>query len=408
MDGPTTETQEGIRLTRLSARAVVRLDDVSSTSFDHNDLPVDGNKSKSSKKPNIGKMLKGMASYLSSRISLAYQESEVTMKESVGGLLFEVKAVASSRILFQAPLHTLVDISSDSVIKRENITFSELPDTFDPEEKGNNSFVEPHETETALKKGELITTLFRAYGEIGLSLVFKASRVETDKAEPFTKVEMRFLSSTDRDTWQSFCTEAYVGLLLDSIRNPNVTYSDQDKSTVPPQPLSPETVESYIDFFLSGKGGETGAKSGTVQHLNVVPHGGRLLVKGHMRKLSVETHSSKEEAGRAQSYLAIHRSSIKQRRGKFPTLRIPLEEIQISAEDESIGTTFYIVHSPPVKPSCTAEETVKLCHFEEMHGSILCEAASYDERAIWFKWFNTLLGREVTFLKQKQKTERIE
>ncbi|EPY27041.1 hypothetical protein STCU_05951 [Strigomonas culicis] len=346
---------DSVHLIRLSAHAVARLDEVPERKFDSNDLPVRSKSAHHPPKHSAGNPFHKMAAFLTTRLhTLSYQECEVRLIETLDGLHLEVRATASGRMLYVAPLATLVDVSSDSVIEKDTVVFSQVPDCFSPGVE-NSSFVVPvgkKKKPSTLKKGEIISTLFRAYGEIGLSLTFKAPR-ETGgvlSAKPFTKVDLRFLSTEERNRWHTFCAEAYMGLLVDSIRTGTETHTSADQGPALRLPQLPpaDVINSYVNFFLSAPGefeGDHADADGVC--VSQVPCAG-LLRMGRpgadlqrRRVTLVEGGGETADARRGDTTLVFHRTSVTQRLKMVPHLQMKARDMRVYAENEQFGTTFF-------------------------------------------------------------------
>ncbi|KAG5474546.1 hypothetical protein LSCM1_03333 [Leishmania martiniquensis] len=308
-------------LTWLEAHAAVRLYTLTGKSFDCYGLPQRQSSKDGRARFSFIKCVKGLASQLTARVGSSFEECLIRVVESGNDLTFEVRQLsggncAREQLLFVAPLSTLLDVVSDSVIERDTVVFAHLPSSFQPAAE-HSSYVVPVAASvrrraprtadtirsTALRKKKIISTLFSAYGDIGLDLVFRAAQADAVNSRrsssslssashtaatgggsaPYTRVRLRFVSTKERDAWLSFCAEAYVGLLLDSIRTgrDTVFVVDEGDHSSPAAAASPfaavprsdvvdiekpteEAVECYIDFFLaaSAKGDVSGASNG--------------------------------------------------------------------------------------------------------------------------------------------------
>lgn len=401
--------ESNTRLVRLEAHAVVRLAELSDEGYDCYDLPIERSRSAERKDHSFGKKVKTLASYLTARINPAFQECQVIVVESMQGLAFEVHSVVPARgqgggsvdrPVYTAPLATLLDVSTDSVVEKDNVVFTRLPHSFAPGDE-DSSVVRPVVQEKAAphKRGEIMTTLFSAYGDIGLRLTFRAPRRGGPRGKPLTRVDLRFVCTAERNTWMSFCGEAYVGLLVDSIRNrerricPPAVVAAAAKvvgarhhrrsppgaslGAAPPTPPSRDAVERYIDFFLSapqrktgggenaggdndGEGDGDGAADdcsggGTPSE---PPCGGLLRVcengGGHRARLCRLCHvrDPARDGGGGVDYLLVEDAKPTLWRGKRASLkrRIPLEGFTVYAEDDLQGSSFFLeLHAPPLQ-----------------------------------------------------------
>ncbi|KAG5474884.1 hypothetical protein LSCM4_04063 [Leishmania orientalis] len=308
-------------LTWLEAHAAVRLCTLTGKSFDCYGLPLRQSHKDRRARFSLIKSVKGLASHLTTRINPSFQECLIRVVESESDLTFEVRQLsggncARGQLLFAAPLTTLLDVVSDSVTERDTVIFAHLPSSFQPAAE-NSSYVAPVDASTnrraprtantprtTVPRKKIVSTLFSAYGDIGLDLVFRAAQADavnlrrsssslssvshsaaaSGSGAPYTRVRLRFVSTKERNAWLSFCAEAYLGLLLDSIRtdrdtvfvvdendHPSLTAAASPSTTAVPrgdvleiEKPTEEAVGCYIDFFLSvsAKGNTGGGSNG--------------------------------------------------------------------------------------------------------------------------------------------------
>lgn len=505
-------------LTRLEAHAAVRLDPLLGKAFDCYGLPQRRSDKDQRGRFSFIKSMKGLASYLTTRINPSFQECLIRVVETESDVRFEVRQISNgkgtrARVLFTASLSTLVDVARDSVIEKDTVVFSQLPSTFQPTDEGNSSTLagssggaaaaegrrsgkirsprSHHHTHNggASKKEELISTLFSAYGDIGLNLVFHAARVEEDKlthhhrhhrhpssargsggggggnntARPYTRIGLRFVSTAERNEWLAFCSEAYMGLLLDSIRmNRDTVYVPDDaaanlsfaaaptatatNNTKPSDTFhlekpSEEAVENYIDFFLSAHtkaDGNTNNNNNNSSSNNVsgshieadplsIPFGGTLHIRGtdgslHTRHVDFEREDDDaDEAG-----LPVTRASLVLRRkrwsGKYESQRIPLAGLQVYADDDQTGTSFFLEFlyrdtsaADRITSSARSDRTSvtqqlftlgavqqQLCGTQRPGAqdtvTLECETGSFAARRQWLQWLEVVLKKQVVYL----------
>ncbi|KPI86551.1 hypothetical protein ABL78_4374 [Leptomonas seymouri] len=507
-DGGTAATT----LTRLEAYVAVRLDPLLGKTFDCYGLPLRRSREDQRCHFSFIKSVKGLASYLTTRINPSFQECLIRVVETESDMRFEVRQISNgkgtrARLLFSASLSTLVDVARHSVIEKDTVVFSQLPSTFQPIDKSVNkpaansgAMAESHRSGTtsttgthhnsqrppqqhkrnkdshnshgaASKKEELISTLFSAYGDIGLNLVFHATRAEEDRfthhdhrhhrsssshgggssgsshARPYTRIGLRFVSTVERNEWLSFCGEAYMGLLLDSIRiNRDTVYipdsNNGDCAAATSASIGPdafhlekpseEAVENYIDFFLSartktdGKSNNNNNGSRTEADPLLVPFSGVLRIRSvdgslHTREVHLEKDDGVDDAGTlvTRSYLVFR---LKRRFGKGETQRIPLEGLQVYADDDQVGTSFFLECASSAKSaaelvapsradrSLTAHQLYTLHAVQqsflcgtELTGSqhtvtLECEAGSFAARRQWLQWLEMALKKPVVYL----------
>lgn len=516
-DGSTATTS----ITRLEAHAAVRLDLLLGKSFDCYGLPLRRSGKDRGHHFSFIKSVKGLASYLTTRINPSFQECLVRVVELESDVRFEVRQISAgrgtrARLLFAASLSTLVDVARDSVIEKDTVVFSQLPTSLHPTEEsggapgtsgGNASGTaaataaasssdgrlhppppsqgqrtaspsgrsHSHTGGAASRKEELISTLFSAYGDIGLNLVFHAARGEEEKstqrrhassssaaahggtggsnsaARPYTRAGLRFVSTAERNEWLTFCGEAYMGLLLDSIRtNRDTVYVPDDSGAAAGAAVatggaadgfqldkpSEEAVENYIDFFLSartkadgGNNGNPNAGSGSNAEMDplLVPFGGALRIRGadgslHLRSVHVEQVDEVDDAGLpvVRGYLVFRR---KRWPGKYTSRRIPLEGLQVYAEDDQTGSSFFLEFvyqgkfaaehasaSSRSERTSTANELFALGAVQQsfLSGTELageqdavaleCETGSFAARRQWLQWVEVSLRKPVVYL----------
>jgi hypothetical protein len=494
-------------LTRLEAHAAVRLDPLLGKTFDCYGLPRRRTDKDHRGRFSFIKSVKGLASYLTTRINPSFQECLVSVVETESDMLFEVRQITNGkgtrpRVLFSASLSTLVDVARDSVIEKDTIVFSQLPSQFQPtEENGSTQAVSSaataaggpvlgtarsrhrshsghhhtHNSGAASRKEELISTLFSAYGDIGLNLVFHVVRTDEDRfthtrrhhhhasashggasgcstTRPYTRIGLRFVSTAERNEWLTFCLEAYMGLLLDSIRtNRDTVYVPDDNGNrsfigaaasegnggadvFRLEKPSEEVVENYIDFFLSartkteGYPNNTNNRSRTETDPLLVPFSGVLRIcysdgSLHTREVHLAKEDEADEADGAavtRTYLVFCR---KRWSGKSESQRIPLEGLQVYADDDQTGTSFFLEF--PCPDSSAAEHLAAsgqvdcatassrllmlgavqrsfLCGTElageQNTVTLECETGSFAARRRWLQWLEMALKKQVMFL----------
>lgn len=434
------DADHNTQITRLESHAAVRLDTVSDRHFDRHGLPV-RRKMKRSKRSVFMKSVKRLASYLTMRLNPSYQESHVLVVESFKGLTFEVRTVVGgseeAKVVFSVPLSRLVDVTGDSVIEKDTVVFSQLPETYDAV---NNSQIQPKKS----KKGEIISDLFSAYGEIGLILIFKTQnpalrRTAASAAarSSYTKVGLRFVTAEDRNQWLSFCAEAYIGLLLDSIRTGRDSLDleapesagEKDEVEVEEPPLA--AVDKYIDFFLA----HTPSKLETEMESGVdcittedVPCGGQLRVgpcgtKGKSCRVAVERVIKHNESGKpvAEEFLVLTPSSFTRVLRRIHRKKMQLKEIKVYAEKEDDGTTFFIERTITKKDHI--DDSSSVTRDNESSGqedslqreadkgasnalfmggghtkTLECHTDSYTDRKKWLLWMESVLHRPTIYL----------
>ncbi|CBZ28668.1 hypothetical protein, unknown function [Leishmania mexicana MHOM/GT/2001/U1103] len=305
---------------------------------------------------------------------------------------------------------------------------------------------------SSVSKKEVIHTLSSAYGGIGLLLVFRAApanavnprhssstsssashtAVPGGGAVPYTRVRLCFVSTEERNVWMSFCAEAYLGLLLDSVRTDRdaVFVVDDDKHPSSVAATSPsisrvtrgkmahiekptqEAIACYIDFFLSGsaKGDASGGSNGSIDRIGV-PLKGLLKVRGadgalHNREVQVERTNSLNDARlpAARAFLVLRR---KRWFGKQVDGRIELEKLAVYADNDLSGTAFYLefLHTAAGMAGDGAASTEQPSLLGPMgptgaHRMVTleCEAGSFSRRLQWLQWLEATLKRPVIFL----------
>ncbi|AYU80474.1 hypothetical protein, unknown function [Leishmania infantum JPCM5] len=456
-------------LTWLEANAAVRLDTLNSKSFDCYGLPLRQSGKDGRPRFSLMKSVKKLGSYLTTRINRSFQACLIRVVESESNLTFEVRELAGGkfakgRLLFVAPLSTLVDVASDSVMERDAAVFARFRSPFHSA-AGHSNVLVPLDASTnrnapctaitsssSVSKEEGISTLSSAYGGIGLLLVFRAAQANAVNprhsssksssashtaapgggAVPYTRVRLCFVSTGERNTWMSFCAEAYVGLLLDSVRTGRDTVfvadDDNHPSSVAATSLSisavtrgdivhtekptQEAIACYIDFFLSvsAKGDACGGSNGSIDRIGV-PLKGLLKVRGadgalHNREVQVERMDGVNDARlpAAREFLVLWR---KRWFGKQVDERIELETLAVYAKNDLSGTAFYLEFPHTAAGmagdgAASTERTSLLGPMEptEAHGmmTLECEAGSFSRRLQWLQWLEATLKRPVIFL----------
>ncbi|KAK7195055.1 hypothetical protein NESM_000428300 [Novymonas esmeraldas] len=466
-------------LTRLEAHAAVRLDALAGALFDSTGLPLRRTGAERHRRFSLAKCVKGLASYLTTRINPSFQECLVRVVESEAELTFEVAQLsgakgANTRRVFAAPLSRLVDVVSNSVIERDTVVFAHLPSSLHPAaESGDTTTAADALTgrpsppvaaaaaaapcaPAVSRKEEIISTLFSAYGDIGLHLVFRAAHRVADSSRrssparaaaaggtgaAYTRVELRFVSADERNAWLSFCADAYLGLLLDSIRTNRDTVfvaADGDGAiasaaaaggdgAVRLEKPSEEAVENFIDFFLSAAAKGDAAVAGGFDPL-ALPSGGHVRVRDsdgtlHSREAAVERVDGVDEAGMpvVRTFFVVRR---KRWSGKQEVLRIALESLHASADDDLSGAAFYLEYPRAAMavvghaaaaaagvPRTTIAEQLRAVgavqqtfagstDVEGEHAMVTleCDAGSFAVRRQWLEWFEAAVGRPVIYL----------
>ncbi|KPA85066.1 hypothetical protein ABB37_01483 [Leptomonas pyrrhocoris] len=506
-------------LTRLEAHAAVRLDPLQGKTFDCYGLPLRRPGKDQRVRFSFIKSMKGLASYLTTRINPSFQECLICVVETESDVRFEVRQISNgkgtrARVLFSASLSALVDVARDSVIEKDTVVFSQLPSSFQPADDGARtpavsseaaadrrrtgvtSTTSPHHSQqqqrqpsrsptpnhhhhhskrAASKKEELISTLFSAYGDIGLTLVFHDARSDEDRlthhrhrsssfpsashgggssggssSRPYTRIGLRFVSTVERNEWLSFCGEAYMGLLLDSIRtNRDTVYIPDDHSSgaraAAPSTVNgsdtfhlakppDEAVENYIDFFLSARTKADGNTNSNNHHNDsggeadplLVPFSGALRIRSsdgslHTREVHLEKEDAADDAGArvTRTFLVFRRKGWC---GKSNSQRVPLEGLQIYADDDQSGTSFYLEFAYSGKSAAeynrsshadltaAAKQLYVLGAVQEpfLCGTDLadaqatvtleCEAGSFAARRQWLQWLEIVLKKQVVYL----------
>lgn len=442
--------------THLEAHAAVRIDELSGKGYDCCGLPVRRPGRERAGRFSVARSIKGLASYLTTRINPSYQECLVRVVDTLGELRLEVRQLSTGRgtvgrVVFTASFSALVDVSRDSVIEKDTVVFSQLPSSFQPMVE-NSSFISPieeakypHSSSSApVSKGEeLISTLFSAYGDIGLNLVFytaadasipnRSSNSGNNDcggraARLYTKIGIRFVSTAERNEWMSFCAEAYGALLLDAIRSgrhtvfnvhPNAASAQLGSAAALSKP-SEEYIERYIDIFLSTNGRTEPAveprSSATVSL--VAPLGGVLQVLdgsgvGHRCEVQLRREEVADISGLMEphDYLIFTRGHWRRRQ---ETQRILLTSIKVYADDDQSGCIFYLdfprsSHLPPV----ASDGAVRVDSVEAVQQSFLsadellrarevvtleCDAGSFANRRLWIQWLERITQKPVIYL----------
>ncbi|ORC86966.1 uncharacterized protein TM35_000241160 [Trypanosoma theileri] len=425
----------------LQAHAAVRSTDIES--HDSHEFPSLLSTQKKTSGFSLERSLRSVAQYLTSKPEPNFQERHILLEDSpTHPAQFVIRQVMRKSncgnnsinhlggIVEIFSLKRLLDVCAFSVPEKDTFVFKMLPQSYHhcgAEESAAHTSYAP--------AGTYSSSSVSSHGDVGLQLLFRGTTAVFSAAkEYFRKIEIRFVSSTERNEWLQWFEKIFAAFLLDSIRtgcDSKYSINDmkklvEDSNRVLQEKPPPAVIERYIDFFLSSAGREVIDKSKEMQVTDPsdVPNGGILRIElgddqYETRRFAYKKRAKRSECGDQggeEEYIVMYPTTVSQHVRMVPKHKVPISQLRVIVEEEHWGNTFFLEQSAGAtdseRKSLFGVYPGQLTRHQSSYATIQPSSSkdfaitetirlqtnSFPNRIKWLKWFEAVLRKPVVYL----------
>ncbi|KAH9600464.1 hypothetical protein LSM04_009213 [Trypanosoma melophagium] len=367
-DTPPSElppVEEIIVQKKLQAHAVVRC--TTTESYDSHEFPILLSVQKKASGFSLERSLRSVTHFLTAKPEPDFQERHIILEDSLAQpAQFLIRQVMRKNgcgdnpinhlgvVVESFSLKQLLDVSAFSVPEKDIFVFKMLPQSYHP------SGAEKPTNNTSDGIAGTYASSLSSHGDVGLQLLFRGTAAVFSVAkEYFQKVEIRFVSSTERNVWLEWFKKICAAFLLDSIRtggDSKLSSSDMKKlveesNRVLQEKPTPAVIERYIDFFLTSAGREVVDKSKEmgVTDPSDVPSGGILRIElvddqYETRRFAYKKCAKQSECGDQggeEEYIVMYPTTVSQHVRMVSKHKVPVSQLRVIVE-EHWGNNFFL------------------------------------------------------------------